>query len=187
VTLSPGSAKVHSRRPPERVAEEVYTMDRAKQAWQWLRSSAAKMWQRAHPKIKVASLLKKAKPRQSDDLISTLAILIGTAAFGLWQQSIAAALFAGVGLFLLAGIYNNTEWMLAVLRRSEDGPHFADVNARAPAEPTTENSGALNQAIGCLRPWLANEVSLTEENAKECCSVLLDSVAGRVRSATNNF
>lgn len=162
-------------------------MHRAKQAWSWLRSSAAKMWQQAHPKIKGASLLKKAKPRHSYDLIPTLAILIGAVAFGLWQQSFAAAFFAGVGLFLLAGIYNHTERMLAVLRPSEDGSHFGDVNARAIAEPTTENSGALTQAIGCLRPWLANEVSLTEENAKECCAVLLESVAGRARSATDSF
>jgi hypothetical protein len=161
-------------------------MHRVKHAWQWLRSLAAKMWQQAHPNIKVASLLKKAKPQQSD-LIPTLAILMGMAALGFWQQSFAAALFAGVGLFLLAGIYNNTERMLAVLRPSEDGPHFRAVNASTLAEPTTEDSGALNQAIGCLRPWLANEVSLTEENAKESCAVLLESVAGRARSATNNF
>ncbi len=161
-------------------------MHRAKQAWQWLRLSASKMWQQTRPKTEIASLLKKAKPRQAD-LIPPLAILIGAMAFGLWRQSFAAALFAGVGLFLLAGIYNNTGRMLAVLRRWEDEPHFGDVNARALAEPTSENTGALNQAIGCLRPWLANEVSLTEENAKECCAVLLDSVAGRARSATNNF
>jgi hypothetical protein len=162
-------------------------MHRVKQAWQWLRSSAAKMWQQAHRKIKVASLTKKARPQQSDGLIPTLAFLMGAVAFGLWQQSFAAALFAGVGLFLLAGIYHKTERMLGVLRRSEYGPHFADVSARALAEPTTENSGALNQAIGSLKPWLANEVSLTEENAKEYCAVLLDSVVGKARSASNSF
>jgi hypothetical protein len=162
-------------------------MHRVKQAWQWLRSSAVKMWQQAHPKIKVASLLKEAKPQQSDSLIPTLAFLMGAVAFGLWQQSFAAALFAGVGLSLLAGIYHKTEQMLGVLRRSEYGPHFADVSARALAEPTTENSGALNQAIGSLKPWLANEVSLTEENAKEYCAVLLDSVVGKARSASNSF
>ncbi|HJY81324.1 MAG TPA: hypothetical protein VKK81_09600 [Candidatus Binatia bacterium] len=41
-------------------------MHRAKQAWQWSRSSVAKMWQEAHSKIKVASLLKKVNPQQSD-------------------------------------------------------------------------------------------------------------------------
>jgi hypothetical protein len=104
----------------------------------------------------------------------------------LWQQSFAAALFAGVALFLLSGIYHKTELMLAALRRPEYGPHCAGISARAFAEQTSENSGALNQAIGCLKPWLANEVSLTEENAKECCGVLLDSVAGK-GSASNNF
>jgi hypothetical protein len=159
----------------------------AKQGWQWRRSLVAKMWQHTLPKIDVASLVKKLTPRQADDLILPLAILIGAVAFGFWRQSFAAALCAGVGLFFLARIYNNTERMLAVVRRSEDGPHFGDVDARALPEHPTENSGALNQAIGCLKPWLANEVSLTEENAKECCAVLLDSVAGRARSATGNF
>lgn len=162
-------------------------MHRAKQAWQWLRSSVVQMWQQAHPKIKVASLLKNVNPQQSNSLIPTLAFLLGTVAFALWQQSFAAALFAGVALFLLTGIYHKTEGMLAVLRRPEYGPHFAAISARALAEPTTENSGALNQATGCLKLWLANEVSLTEENAKECCTVLLDSVAGKARSASNNL
>jgi hypothetical protein len=161
-------------------------MHRAKQAWQWLRSSMEKMWQEAHPTIKVASLLKKVNPQQSDGLIPTLAFLPGAVAFGLWQQSFAAALFAGVALFLLAGIYHKTERMLAVLRRPEYGPHLVDISARAIAEQTSD-SGALKQAIGCLKPWLASEVSLTEENARECCAVLLDSVAGKARSASNNF
>ena len=162
-------------------------MHRAMRAWQWSRSSVAKMWQEAHPKIKVASLLKKVNPQQSDGLIPTLAFLLGAVAFGLWQQSFAAALFAGVALFLLAGIYHKTGRMLAVVRQPQYGRHFADISARAFAEQTSENSGALNQAIGCLKPWLANEVSLTEENAKECCAVLLDSVARKARSASNNF
>jgi len=80
-------------------------MHRAKQAWQWLRSSVAQMWQQVHPKIKVASLLKNVNPQKSNGMISTLAFLLGAVAFGLWQQSFAAALFAAVALFLLAGIY----------------------------------------------------------------------------------
>jgi hypothetical protein len=162
-------------------------MDLVKQGWQRVRSAAAKMWQPACSKIEVASLLKKAKPQQPEDLILPLAVLIGAVAFGLWRQSLAAALFASVALFLLASIYNNTGQMLAALRRSEGEQHFGDVNARALAEPTMENNVALNQAIECLKPWLANQVSLTEDNAKECCAVVLDSVAGRARSATNNF
>jgi len=53
------------------------------------------MWQQAHPKIKVASLLKNVNPQKSNGMISTLAFLLGAVAFGLWQQSFAAALFAG--------------------------------------------------------------------------------------------
>jgi len=169
--------------PPERVGEEVEAMHRAKQAWHWITSLGANMSQQTGPKIEVANLL----PRQADGLIAPLAVLTGAVAFGLWRQSFAAALFAGVGLFLLAGIYNNTERMLAIFGRSEGGPRFGNVNARVLAESTTENTGALSQAIGSLKPWLANEVSLTEENAKECCAVLLDSVAGRASSANNNF
>ena len=69
--------------------------------------------------------------------------LIGAMAFGLWRQSFAAALFAGVGLFFLARIYNNTERMLAELGRPGDRPHFGDVDARRPCRTTTDNSGAL--------------------------------------------
>ncbi|HYL16560.1 MAG TPA: hypothetical protein VEV41_26230 [Terriglobales bacterium] len=162
-------------------------MHRAKQVWQWMRSSAAKMGQQTGSLMtKVASLPKKAKSRQADDLIPPLAVLMGAAAFGLWRQSITAAIFALVGLSLLAGIYNNTERMLAALRRSEAEPQFGE-DARALAEPTTADSGALSQAIGCLKPWLANEVPLTEENAKECCAVLLDSVAAKARPATRTI
>jgi hypothetical protein len=159
-------------------------MDLVKQGWQRVRSAVAKMWQPTRPK-ELAGLLKKAKPRQPEDVILPLAILIGVVAFGLWRQSFAAALFAAVGLFLLAGIYNNTERMLATVGRSEGEPHFRDANARGLAEPTIENSG-LNQAIECLKPWLANELSLTEESVKECCTVVLDSVAGGAQPATNN-
>ncbi|HYL12558.1 MAG TPA: hypothetical protein VEV41_05965 [Terriglobales bacterium] len=163
-------------------------MHRANQLWQWMKSSAAKMWQQTRSlMVKVASLPKKAKHRQADDLIPPLAILMGAGAFGWWRQSFAAALFAGVGLSFLAVIYNNTERMLATLRRSESEPRFEEVGARALAGPAPENSGALNQAIGCLKPWLADEVSLTEENAKQYCAVLLDSVVGRARPATDNF
>jgi hypothetical protein len=154
-------------------------MHRAKQVWRWMRSLVAKISQQTRPLMaKVASLPKKAKSRQADDLIPPLAVLMGAAAFGLWRQSITAAIFALVGLSLLAGIYNNTERMLAALRRED---------ARALAEPTTADSGALSQAIGCLKPWLANEVPLTEENAKECCAVLLDSVAAKARPATRRI
>ena len=163
-------------------------MHRSEQLKHWIRSLAAKMWQQIRfLMVKVASLREKTKSWHAHDLIPTLGTLMGAVAFGLWQQSFAAALFAGIGLFFLAGIFNNTERMLTALRHSEGDPHFGNVDARDLAEPTMQNSGALNQAIGSLKPWLANEVSLTEEDAKECCAVLLDSVAARARPTANKF
>ena len=159
-------------------------MHRAKQVWQWMRSLVVKMWQQSGASMtKVASLLKKAKSRQGLDLIMLLGILIGVVTFGLWWQSFTASLFAGIVLSFLAGNYKTNRRMLAAVRRLEGVPRFGKENSRTLSGPTQENSGALNEAIGCLKPWLANEVSLTEENAKECCSVLLDSVAARTRAA----
>ena len=159
-------------------------MHGGKQVKHWIRSLAAKMWQQIRfLMIRVASLRKKTESWRAHDLIPTLVALMCAVAFGSWQQSFAAALFAGIGLFFLAGIYNNTERLLTALRALEGDPHFGNVDARNLAESTTQNSGALNQAIGYLEPWLANEVSLTEENVKECCAVLLDSAAARARPA----
>jgi hypothetical protein len=157
----------------------VQTMHRSKQVKQWMRLVAAKIWQQTRPLMtKVASLLKETKPQHVHDLIPPLSILMGAAAFGWWWQSFAAALFAGIPLFFLAGIYKTTERTLAAVQRSEGEERCGNRDAGTLAEPTPENSDALNEAISCLKPWLANEVSLTEENAKECCAVLLASVAG---------
>lgn len=54
------------------------------------------------------------------------------------------------------------------------------------AEPTQKNSAAVNEAIQSLKPWLANEASLTEENTKECCAALVDSLAQKARAATSS-
>jgi len=136
--------------------------------------------------IKLASLLKKAKSRESHGMIPPAGVLIGATAFGVWWQNFAAALFAGIGLFFLAGIYRTTERMLAISRRSEGEPHLGDRAAHTLPEPTLENSDVVNEAIGSLKPWVADEVLLTEENAKQCCAVLLDSVASRARRATSS-
>jgi hypothetical protein len=157
----------------------VQTMDRAKQVKEWMRLVAVKIWQQTRPLMtKVASLLKETKPQHVHDLIPPLSILMGAVAFGLWWQSLAAALFAAIPLFFLAGIYKTTERTLAAVQRSAGEELFGNVDSRTRVEPTSENSDALKEAIRCLQPWLANEVSLTEENAKECCAVLLASVAG---------
>jgi hypothetical protein len=163
-------------------------MHRAKQGWQLTRSLAAKTWQRSRPLvIKFASLPKKAKVRQSHGMIPPAGVLMGAVAFGVWWQNFAAALFAGIGLFFLAGIYKATERMLATTRRPEGQPHSGDLAAHTLPESTLENSDAVNEAIGSLKPWVADEVLLTEENAKQCCAVLLDSVASRARRATTSL
>ena len=163
-------------------------MHRAKQVWQLTRSSAAKTWQQSRSLvIKLASLLKKAESRHSHGMIPPAGVLIGAIAFGVWWQNFAAALFAGIGLFFLAGIYKATEQMLAATRRWEGEPRSGDLAAHALPEPTLENSDVVNEAIGSLQPWVVGEVSLTEENAKQCCAVLLDSVASRARRATTSF
>jgi len=58
--------------------------------------------------------------------------------------------------------------MLAALRKSEAVPQVESVNPHTFFVRTREDSAAVNEAIRSLKPWLANEVSLTEENAKEC-------------------
>ncbi len=116
------------------------------------------------------------------DMIPPLGIIIGPAAFGFWWHSIQAGLFAGCGLFFLAGIYKATERIVgAVLRWERDrvaGPS-PDRDASTSAEPSHEDIDALCGAIDRLQPWVADEVALTEENAKASCAVLLESVAPR--------
>jgi len=137
--------------------------------------------------MKVAKLLKQAGYPQAHNMIPPLGILIGAAAFGFWWQSFAAALFAGIGLFFLAGIYKTSVRMLAALQPSESKPRFADSDTPTVAQPTPDNSDALNEAIGCLKPWLANEVDLTEEKVRDRCAVLVDSVVVRARQMTTSL
>ena len=160
-------------------------MLRAKRIWQWMRSMAAGVWQHAIRLMsKLSSLLTKAKSRQPDELIVPLGVLIGTVAFGLWWQSFAASLLALIVLCFLAGLYKTNQQLLAALRKSESVPQFGNANSRPFSGPTQANSAAVNEAIRSLKPWVANEVSLTEENAKECCAVLVDSLAPKARAAT---
>jgi hypothetical protein len=74
-----------------------------------------------------------------------------------WRQSFAAALFAGIPLFLLAGIYKKTEQTLTAVRRMDVESGFEHPDSHTAAEPAPENNDALNAAIACLRPWLANQ------------------------------
>ena len=158
-------------------------MHRAKQVWQWLTSFPAKTWRRSRPLLmKLADLLRQARSQQVRQIIPPLGIAIGALAFVLWSQSIAAALFAGIGLFFLAGIYKTSERTLAAV-----GPLDRQPDARGIAKAAPENSAALNEAIHCLKPWLANEVPLTEEDVRDHCAVLVDSVVQRARQMTTSL
>ncbi len=158
------------------------------QIWQRTRWLPGSMWRQCRSSInQVASVLRKAKLPQADELIPPLGILMGALALGWWQQSFAAALFAGIGLFFLASIDKTTKRTFAAIRRLGNGSRVADAAGSAPEKSEGVRSDALDEAIGCLKPWLTNEASLTEESAKQCCAVLVDSVAAKTRAATNNF
>ena len=136
----------------------------------YLRSFASRSWERLSSVMrKFTWVLKKAMSWPAQELIVPLGTVIGAAACGWWSQSLAAALFAGIGLFFLAGLWKTSAQVSAALTQSR--PRFRSEDNRTPDD--------LKQAIRRLEPWLANEVSLTEENAKECCAVLLDSLALR--------
>jgi hypothetical protein len=111
------------------------------------------------------------------DMIAPIAIIVGAIAFGLWWNSIAAALFGCFVLFFLAGIYKAIEQLAGtrnIMRR--DGPSTVDLESRALTVPAQKTDIQL-KAIQRLRPWVDNETSLTEEGAKAYCNVLLDLVA----------
>jgi hypothetical protein len=156
-------------------------MHRLEQLKQLMLRAAVWLWEQSRPVlISITNWAKEAGSRHANDLILSLGVVIGAAAFGVWRQSFAAALFSAIPLFLLAGIYKKTDQTLAAVQQSDVAPRLERQDAYTSAEPASENNDALDEAIGCLRPWVANEASLTEENAKECCAVLLALVADRV-------
>ncbi len=158
-------------------------MHRAKRIWEWLRSLPAKPWRRSRPWLmKLASLLKQARPQKVRRIIPPLGVVIGALAFGLWSQSSAAALFAGVGLFFLAGIYKASERTLAAVRPLDSQPGAPVIARGAPV-----NSAALDEAIHYLKPWLAHQVSLTEQDVRDHCAVLVDSVVQKARQMTTSL
>jgi hypothetical protein len=117
---------------------------------------------------------------RAHDMIPALGIIMGAVAFGFWWHSIAAGLFAGFGLFFLAGIYKAMERIVGVVVRWErDRMVGANPNRDAPtgAEPSHGDIEALSGAIDLLKPWVADEIPLTEENVKASCAVLLEFVA----------
>lgn len=156
-------------------------MHHAKQVWQWVASLPSKTRGWSRPLL-MKLALKQAGWQQAHKMIPPLGVAIGAVAFGLWSQSFAATLFAGIGLFFLAGIYKSGERVLAALRQSDGKPDTATI-----AQAVPENNEVLNEAIQGLKPWLANEVSLTEEDVRDRCAVLVDSVVQKARQMTTSL
>jgi len=108
-----------------------------------------------------------------------VAVLGGALAFGFWQDSIGAGLFAFFFLWFLAGIYKTLRQIVATLRRERD--HVIPANSNWNASTTGERSD-LNVEVGAkaiehLRPWVEDGAALTDESAKAYCSVLLNTLA----------
>src|SRR5712692_10607250 len=136
----------------------------------------------------IASLVKKAKKALVFDrsahwihgTIPPAAVLAGAAAFGFWWDSVSAGLFACFALFFLAGIYKGLRQIVATLRREPDRMIAANSNGNTSSmtERSERNLEVSARAIEHLRPWVQDETSLTEEGAKACCAILLDTLAG---------
>ena len=147
----------------------------------WISPLATKMQGR------IASLAKKPKKAMVLDLsanwirnaIPPVAVLGGAAAFGFWQDSIGAGVFACFALFLLAGIYKALRQIVATLRGEPDRMIVANANWKLSriGEPSEANFEMSTEAIEHLLPWVRDETALTEETAKAYCSVLLDTLA----------
>jgi hypothetical protein len=137
----------------------------------------------------IASLVKRTKKGMDASLsakeirkaIPALAVVGGAAAFGFWQDSIGAGVFACFALFLLAGIYNALRRIVVALRGEPDSMIAANANWKVSrsAERGERNFEMSAEAIEHLLPWVKDETALTEESAKAYCSVLLDTLAAR--------
>jgi hypothetical protein len=112
-------------------------------------------------------------------VIPALAVVGGAAAFGFWQDSISAGLFACFALFFLAGIYKALRQIVATIRWKRDSVIAPNSgwNTSGTAERSERNFEVGAKAIEHLRPWVEGETPLTEESAKAYCSVLLDTFA----------
>ena len=135
----------------------------------------------------VASLGKKANKGMVANLsakwihntIPLVAVPGGAIAFGFWQDSVSAGLFACFALFLLAGNHKALREIVATLRWGADRIAAANANwnTSSAAERSEPNFEISAKAIEHLLPWVKDETSLTEESAKAYCSVLLDTLA----------
>lgn len=158
-----------------------------KQLWKSMGSIAGRSWQRMRPYINPRRLSQKFRSQQIRENMPNAGILVGAVAFGLWWQNLGAAIFGGIGLSFLAGIYKATRRMHSEFELSGNGSQFRNDADRLDGTP--ENSDELKRAISTLKPWLANTVTLTEEDAKQCCEVLVDSVVERAKGiqSSENF
>jgi hypothetical protein len=112
------------------------------------------------------------------DTIPPAAVLAGAAAVGFWCTSISAGLFAGAVLFFLAGIYKALWQIVAILRWERHRKTAANSNGSTSniGERSERDFEVSARAVEHLRPWIEDGTSLTEESAKACCSVLLDTL-----------
>ena len=147
----------------------------------WIRPFATRVQQW------ITSMAKKAKKAIVFDLSATwihnvippVAVLAGAAAFGFWWGSISAGLFACFALFFLAAIHKALRQIVVTIRWERDHTIAANSNANTSStgERSERNFEVSARAIEHLRRWVEDETSLTEERAKACCAVLLDTLA----------
>ena len=145
----------------------------------WIRPFATRVQQW------ITSMAKKAKKAIVFDLSATwihnvippVAVLAGAAAFGFWWGSISAGLFACFALSFLAAIYKALRQIVSILHWERDCKPSENSNGSSIAMRSEQDFEVSARAIEHLRPWVGDETSLTEERAKACCAVLLDTLA----------
>ncbi len=140
----------------------------ATQMQQWITSSAKKA-----KKVMVFDLSAK----WIHDAIPPVAVFAGAIAFGFWWNSISAGLFACFALSFLAAIYKALRQIVSILHWERDCKLSENSNGSSVAMRSERDFEVSTRAIEHLRPWVEDETSLTEERAKACCAVLLDTLA----------
>ena len=111
------------------------------------------------------------------NVIPPVAVLAGAAAFGFWRGSISAGLFACFALSFLAAIYKALRQIVSILHWERDCKLSENSNGSSITMRSEQDFEVSARAIEHLRPWVEDETSLTEERAKACCAVLLDTLA----------
>ena len=111
------------------------------------------------------------------NVIPPVAVLAGAAAFGFWWGSTSAGLFACFALSFLAAIYKALRQIVSILHWERDCKLSEKSNGSSIAMRSEQDFEVSARAIEHLRPWVGDETSLTEERAKACCAVLLDTLA----------